>query len=55
MKTNGKKLQGLYFVFKTNNGAEILIDGHCWTLAQATTWATRENASAKYSGTKLFW
>lgn len=48
------KRTGLYFTFTTNNGKEILIDAHCWTLKQATEWATREDASAKYSGTKLF-
>jgi hypothetical protein len=48
------KRQGLYFVFTTNADKEILIDGHCWTLRQATELATREDASAKYSGTKLF-
>lgn len=48
------KRTGLYFVFTTNTNKEILIDGHCWTLRQATEWATREDASAKYSGTRLF-
>jgi hypothetical protein len=48
------KRKGLYFEFTTENGKNILIDGHCWTLRQATELATREDASAKYSGTKLF-
>lgn len=48
------KRTGLYFTFITEDGKEIIIDAHCWTLRQATEKAQRENASAKYAGTKLF-
>jgi hypothetical protein len=48
------KRTGLYIVFTTKENKEILIDAHCWTIAQATKLAQSEDASAKYSGTRLF-
>ncbi len=48
------KKQGLYFTFTTSANQTIYIDAHCWTLAQAIEKATRQDASATYAGTQLF-
>ena len=48
------KRQGFYFEFITESGKSILIDGHCWTLKQATELAQRQDKTATYKELKLF-